>query len=246
MSEVDVLREYGNFKAARVLTSVVSSATNVFPMDVTHVAGEAATNIFATWQAIERQRHLFLTTPRTAWDVSSTGSPNLVIILHSAREELFGSTGNFSALDELRTPEGRIRQEIRSLRGNPDLIYREQLAVRLEALLDAMKEEGESWNEDSPESLRMMLLFLQAAPDFRCPTVTVTPSATFRAQWTVEPNKHFAADFLADGQARFVVFCPDPRRSDRTQRISGITSRENLLDVVKLYGVHHWAVDART
>lgn len=152
--------------------------------------------------------------------------------------------GDFAALDYLRTAEGRIEQLIRSIRDASPLIYRERLSRRLEFLLNAMKEEGEKWSEDSPESLRMMMLFLQTVPDFRYPTVTITPSATFRIQWTVDGNRHFAADFLPDGQVKFVVFCPDPHHSSRIQRISGITSRENLINIVKPYKVHDWAAGA--
>ena len=125
-------------------------------------------------------------------------------------------------------------------------MYRERLARRLEFLLDAMKEEEESWNDDSSESLRNMLLFLQTVPDFLYPTVTVTPSATFRAQWTIEPSKHFAVNFLPSGEVQFVVFWPDSRHRDRIQRMSGIASRENLMNVVKPCKVHQWAANAGT
>ena len=89
-----------------------------------------------------------------------------------------------------------------------------------------------------------MLLFLRAAPDLRCPTVTITPSATFRAQWQADRNKHLAIDFLPDGQVRFVVFSPDPRHPDRVQRVSGIVGRGDVMRAVEPYKVHRWAADA--
>jgi hypothetical protein len=148
--------------------------------------------------------------------------------------------------DDLRTPKGELRRQISALRGGAAPPCRERLAGRLDALLDALEEEGEAWADDSPDSLREMLGFLEAVPDFRCPTVTVTPSATFRAEWQAGRNQHFAVDFLADGQVRFVVFAPDPRHADRVQRVSGVVSRADLTRAVEPYEVHRWAADAGT
>lgn len=152
----------------------------------------------------------------------------------------------FAALGEPQTPEGRIRQEIEKLRAGSPLVYHERLARRLEFLLQAMEEEGEAWGADSSESLRKMLQFLQSVPSFQYPTVTVTPSATFRAQWTAETNAHFALDFLADGQVRFVVFCPDPHHPDRVQRLGGMTSSESVTEIVGPFRVNRWTEDAGT
>ncbi len=205
---------------------------------MTAVADEGATDPEVTGHAPERRRLSLLWTSRTAGDVS----PSVWLKLVSFEFER--SAGDFSALDELRTPEGQIRQAIRGARVGSRLVYRERLARRLEFLLEAMEEEGEPWMQHSPESLRKMLLFLESASDLRYPTVTVTPSATFRAEWKRDPNRHFAVDFLADGQVRFVVFSPDPRHPDRVQRVSGIASWENVLDVLEPYKVRHWAADA--
>jgi hypothetical protein len=111
-------------------------------------------------------------------------------------------------------------------------------------LLNALEEEGETWAEDSPDSLQQMLLFLRATPDIRCPTVTITPSATFRTEWQGSRNRHLAVDFLPDGQARFVVFSPDPLHPDRVQRVSGIVSRADVMRAIEPYRVHRWAADA--
>lgn len=125
-------------------------------------------------------------------------------------------------------PEGQIEQIISGIRNAAQLAHRESLSRRLEFLMDAMQDEAGEWQQGSPESLRQMLLFLGTVPHFRYPTVTITPSATFRIQWADDRNGHFAADFLPDGQVKFVLFYPDPHHSNHIQRHSGITSRENL------------------
>lgn len=247
MSDVDTVWDYARFPAAQEIITNVSSATDVRLIDVTHAAVAGGTDPFVTWPMVELQSGSFLETLRIAEDVLSTSSTAFDIFIRKEGEaKIFAGMGDFAALDDLRTPEGQIRRQIRGLPGTPRLTYRERLTRRLEFLVETMKEEEEAWNEDSSESLRMMLLFLQTIPSFRCPTVTVTPSATFRAEWTVDPSRHFAVDFLLDGQVRFVVFCPDPRYPDRVQRGSGITSRENLINVVEPYKVQRWAADAGT
>jgi hypothetical protein len=110
--------------------------------------------------------------------------------------------------------------------------------------LVAAEEEEETWAEGSPDSLRQLLLFLQAAPDLRCPTLTITPSMTFRAEWQAGLNRHLAVDFLPDGQVRFVVFSPDPLHPDRVQRVSGIVSRGDVMRAVEPYRVYRWSGDA--
>jgi hypothetical protein len=149
-------------------------------------------------------------------------------------------------LDVLRTPKERIREQVKALRRGSRLPYREHLARRLDFLLRALEKEEEPLAEDSPESLRQMLLFLKGLPDFRCPTVTVTPLATFRAQWQADRNEHFAVDFVPDGQIRFVVFAADPGHAGRVDRVSGIVSPANAMKAIETYQVHRWAADAGT
>ena len=144
----------------------------------------------------------------------------------------------------MRTPQGKIRQLIIYIRAASQLVYHEHLARRLEVLLEAMQDEGETWAAESPESLRRMLLFLESVPSFRCPTVTVTPSATFRAQWTEGEDAHFALDFFADGQVRIVVFSPDPNHPQRVQHFSGMTGWENVMEIVGPFRVNRWTEDA--
>jgi hypothetical protein len=231
MSNVDTL----------ISPSNIDFATYHRPSGVTQIEREGSPDQFVTSTVFGWPHSKISALRRMAGNAPSTSSS----LFSRQNNAMFRpNMGEFAALDHLRTAEGRIEQLIRSIRDASPLIYRERLSHRLEFLLNAMKEEGEEWNEDSPESLRVMLLFLQNVPDFRYPTVTITPSATFRVQWAADRNRHFAADFLPDGQVKFVVFCPDPRHSDRIQRISGITSRENLIDVVKPYKVRDWAADA--
>jgi hypothetical protein len=246
MTEVMVLREYAEFRATRAFSADVGSATDVNLIDIDADLDEGGTERQIALPELRKERWWFPSVLQVEESVSSVGDPGIVdLVPGPGGARFFANMGDFTTLDELRTPEGQIRRQIRSLGAGSRLAYYGHLARRLEFLIEAMEEEGESWAENSPESLRTMLLFLQSQPYLRYPQLTITPAATFRVQWIGDTSGHFAADFLPDGQVRFVVFCPDPRHPDRIQRVSGLTSWENVITAVEPYNVLRWAVDAR-
>ena len=108
----------------------------------------------------------------------------------------------------------------------------------------AMEEEAGLWDASSGESLRKMLMFLESVPELRQPVVTITPAGTFRAEWTLGSDSHFAIDFLPDGQVRFVVFCPNPRHPARVQRLAGLSDWDTVMEMVTPYDVGRWAMNA--
>lgn len=244
MSDAEVLSDYARYHAAQLHVCGVSSETDVRQTDVAHTAEEECADPSLAWFTLEQRPGLLLEAHRIFHDDPSTSGRTLIIGWEIDEVASFPVLGAFTELDDLRAPEGRIRQHIRSLRSARRLAYWDRLARRLEVLLEAMKEEEERWNDDSPESLRLMLLFLESVPTFQYPVVTVTPSTTFRAQWTVDSSRHFAADFLPDGQVRYVVFSPNLQQPDSVQRSSGITRRESLIEFVMPHQVQRWAADA--
>ena len=245
MSNVDTfedIEEFAKFRAAHALARRDSSATEVEPVELAPGLNETVTTRMKAKRLRQAARAALYERPLRlpAIDLAQA----ITDPLRSGESTVIHESA-FSILDELRTPEGRIEREISSFRTSSSLPYRDRLARRLEFLLSAMEEDGEAWTEDSPLSLRRMLMFLERAPHLKCPTVTVTPAATFRAQWTVDEREHFAIEFLADGQVRFVVFAPNPKRPDRIRRVSGITSSDTALNEVRPYEIEKWAADAR-
>jgi hypothetical protein len=234
MNNVEALQEFGKFQAA-------TSATDTFDIGVVVTLGEGSTDPHTLRQLYELP--IPSMTPRGFGGGRPTSSTTLEFSGSAPDEE--APVSDFEILDVLQTPKGQIQRQIIALRRGGGLPYRERVAHRLDFLMRAREEEGETWAEDSPDSLRQMLLFLRATPDFRCPTVTITPSATFRAQWQADGNRHLALDFLPDGTVRFVVFSPDPRHPDRVQRVSGIVGRVDVMRLVEPYKVHRWVADAR-
>jgi hypothetical protein len=233
MNNVEGLQRFARFQAAR-------AATDTCDTGVVLTLGEGSTDPY-----ILRQLYKLPIPFSMAVRKSGGGRPSgstSVELSGPAPDEAPGS--DFEELDELRTPKGQIQRQITAFRRGGGSPYREHLARRLDFLLGALEEEEETWAEDSPDSLRQMLLFLRATPDFRCPMVTITPSMTFRAQWQAGQNRHLAVDFLPDGQVRFVVFSPDPLYPERVQRVSGIVSRADVTRAIEPYGVYRWAANA--
>jgi hypothetical protein len=241
MSNVESLLEFARFRSAAAWGG--GSATDFYDSEVAEFAAEGSTDPHIARQLFELQLLPFAVRLSVAGRCSLTTGTD-VVASEPAPDE--APPSDFEMLDELRTPQAQIRRQIEALRRGSPLLYRERLARRLDFLLRALEEEGEPWAEDSPESLRQMLLFLEGLPEFRCPTITVTPFATFRAQWQADRNQHFAADFVPDGQVRFVVFAPDPGDPGRVQRVSGVVRPANAMKAVETYEVHRWAADART
>jgi hypothetical protein len=239
MNDVESLERFAKFRAANV-------ATDVSDIDPGFAYSEGSTDPYILGQLA---RLLSISPLMEMGIVGSHWAGASAAIEGSEPAPDEAPLSNFDFLDEprtlneLRTPKGQIQDQIRALRSDGGLSYHERLARRLDLLLVAAEEE-EAWAEGSPDSLRQLLLFLQATPDLRCPTVTITPSMTFRAQWQAGLDRHLAVDFLPDGQVRFVVFSPDQHYRGRVQRVSGIVSRGDVMRVIEPYGVHRWAVDA--
>jgi hypothetical protein len=229
MNNVETIESFARFQAARAVTDV-SDIERPLPRN------QGSTDLYVPPPVWELSPTFFSVLGR---DIGATGSADI----ETAPDEAPAS--DFDVLDELRTPKGQLQRQITAFRRGSETPYREHLARRLDILLHALEDEGEDWGESSPDSLRQMLLFLQSVPDLRCPTVTITPSVTFRAQWQASQNEHLALDFLPDGQVRFVVFSPDPRRADRVQRVSGVVNRADVMRAIEPYKVHRWVVDAR-
>ena len=228
MNNLEVLQRFAKFQAA-------GAATDIFDIDVAVPRNDGSTDPYI-------RRSSWKLTPALCYVPARAVRTSASADIEPVPDE--APVSDFDVLDELRTPKGQIQRQITALRRGGGLSYHERLARRLEFLLEVLEEEEETWAEDSADSLRQMLLFLRSTPDLRSPTVTITPSATFRAEWQAGQNRHLAVDFLPDGQVRFVVFSPDPRRPDRVQRVSGIVSRADVMRAIEPYKVVSWAADA--
>jgi len=146
----------------------------------------------------------------------------------------------FDELDEKLTGEEKIKRLIDYVREGSKIQFAHELAVKLNFLNEVVNEDPEE-DSISIDSMRNFISFLQNTTNLKCPTVALTPSNEIHAQWRMASNRHFAAVFLPTGETRFVIFTPNPKDPEMTDRISGLTSVSALLETIKPHKVLEWA-----
>jgi len=159
---------------------------------------------------------------------------------HSADPIIPITESPFDELDEKLTDEEKIKKLIDYVREESNIQFAHELAIRLNFLYEAVNEDPDEV-PISTESLRNFISFLQNTTNLKCPDVALTPSNEIRAQWRTAPNRHFAVVFLPTGEARFVIFTPNPKDPDKIDRFSGITSVDSLMETVQPHRILEWA-----
>lgn len=182
-------------------------------------------------------------TPRPSprrWRVRYPTGPDLSTTVKTKGEIVSTQAKSpFDELDKLR--DDAVLKSISYVRSSSHISYAERLASRLKFLVDAAKEEEPDEVAISPQSLRNFVIFLQSTAKLKYPDIVLTPSKNIQAQWRTASNRHFAVEFLPTGDARFVIFSPDPRHPEKTIRLSGLASIDSLLETAQPHGVLSWA-----
>ncbi len=144
-----------------------------------------------------------------------------------------------SIVDRLNDDE-KVNEIVKFLNDQLNITFAKKLADRIQFLFETSKEEYPEETAILPESLKSFVGFLQSAKNLKYPDVVLSPSKNIRAQWRTAPNRHFAAEFLPTGDAHFVIFTPDPKHPDKTNRMSGIVSVDSLMPTAQPHGVLSW------
>jgi hypothetical protein len=160
--------------------------------------------------------------------------------VHSADPIIPATESPFDELDEKLTSEEKIKKLIDYVREGSKIQFAHELAVKLNFLNEVVNEDPEE-GSISIDSMRNFISFLQNTTNLKCPDVALTPSNEIHAQWRTAPNRHFAAVFLPTEKTRFVIFTPNPKDPEMTDRISGLTSVDSLLETVQPHKVLEWA-----
>ncbi len=159
---------------------------------------------------------------------------------HSADPIVPTTESPFDELDEKLTSEEKIKKLIDYVRGGSKIQFAQELAVKLNLLNEVIIEDPVE-DSISIDSMRNFISFLQNTTNLKCPNVALTPSNEIHAQWRTAPNRHFAAVFLQTGETRFVIFTPNSKDPEMTDRISGLTSVDSLLETIQPHKVLEWA-----
>ena len=146
----------------------------------------------------------------------------------------------FDELDE-KLPDGdKIDRSLVAMRQNTSISFAQRLANRLRELYESVLEDPHE-SPISLDSLIYFINFLSETPGIKYPDVSLTPTNEIRAQWRTASNRHFAVSFSSIGDARFVIFKPNPEDPDRIDRLSGITSVGSLIRTTQHHRVLEWA-----
>lgn len=147
----------------------------------------------------------------------------------------FGSSERISRQQEIS-----VAELIADVRTSVDIPFRNRLTARLEVLVNTSEEEFPEQEPMSSRSLNDFLIFIRSVPNLNYPGVVMTYEGNIRAEWTKSRNKHFALEFLGDGDIRFVIFAPDPKETYKTNRVSGLSTLASVMEHALPYGVLDW------
>ena len=129
----------------------------------------------------------------------------------------------------MTTPSADLIRPLARLQASA-LPFKARLAARIESLQGSFAEDYEG-RQLSPSSLDGLIDFLEASPPSGYPDLTLTPAGDCYAEWRTSHSK-VAIEFLASGDARYLVFRPNPRHPQRTDRLTGMTTTDALSETM--------------
>lgn len=113
----------------------------------------------------------------------------------------------------------------------------ELVTKRLQALLNAAREEEPDGPGIDTLSLRRFYDFLAAHPTLQHPSIVISPSGCVMVRWCGKEDRLFVVEFLPSGQGRFAIFLPDRRHANETMRLSGSVMWDSLVEKARAVGV---------
>ena len=146
----------------------------------------------------------------------------------------------FEAIEDRLSDDEKINEIVLYLNSKVNISFSKRIADRIKFLFEAAKEEYPEEVAILPESLKNFVSFLLSEPSLKYPDVVLSPEKNICTQWRTAPNRHFSAEFLPTGDARFVIFSPDPKHPDKTNRMSGIVSVDSLMQTAQPHDVLSW------
>lgn len=114
------------------------------------------------------------------------------------------------------------------IRNHVDRSFASDLAKRIEELHTLCLEEGDFQSSISVVSIGGLIELLKSADLAEAPDLVVSYSGNLCAEWYRSAKSKLSVEFLPNGQARYVVFSPDPDFQSRTDKATGVVSVKSL------------------
>lgn len=111
------------------------------------------------------------------------------------------------------------------------LPFKARLAARIEHLATAFADDYDG-QALSARSIDGLIDFLEATPPSDYPDLTVTPAGDCYAEWRGSQGRKVAIEFLESGDARYLLFRPNPRHPQRVDRLTGTTTIDALAETM--------------
>ena len=100
------------------------------------------------------------------------------------------------------------------------IAYKDRLAERIVRLSAAFAEDYDG-RTLSTRSLAGMVDFLESSPSSSYPDLTATPAGDAYAEWHGPQGRRLTIEFLDSGDARYLLFRPNPKHPQRIDRLTG-------------------------
>lgn len=108
------------------------------------------------------------------------------------------------------------------------LPFKARLADRVRQLASAYADDYEG-RFLSADALGWLLGFLESATSLGYPDLTATPAGDLYAEWRGPKGQRLTIEFLASGEALYLLFSPNPKHYGRMDRLSGMTTADALV-----------------
>ena len=152
-------------------------------------------------------------------------------------------TSPFLKIDKLRKKENvKTLKYISEIPETFESQFSERFSARFKDLFEGSIDDIEE-RDLSLESLLNFLDFFQSETKLNYPSLVTSPTGNIVAEWRVDSDHHFSAEFFPNKNVHFVVFGPNSIIPSRTDRNSGITHYETLMELIKPKNVDSWALN---
>ena len=111
------------------------------------------------------------------------------------------------------------------------LHYKGRLAERITQLSAAFADDYDG-RVLSALSLAGLIDFLESSPSSGYPDLTATPAGDAYAEWHGRQGRLLTIEFLDSGDARYLLFRPNSKHSQRVDRLTGTTTTDALSETV--------------
>lgn len=109
------------------------------------------------------------------------------------------------------------------------LPFNARLAERIKHLSVAFAEDYDG-RQMSAHSIVGFIDFLESAPPSGYPNLTLTPAGDCNAEWHGSHGRKVAIEFLDSGDARYLLFRPNPKHPQRIDRLIGTSTIDALAE----------------